>query len=68
MTPFLWGIVIGFVGFHLVYFAWFALMWYRTIHKDHREPEQIRADFVALQDGAQRLREKLQQSAHDGRN
>lgn len=38
MTPLAWGIVIGFVGFHLVYFAVLLVLWWRVILREKPEP------------------------------
>lgn len=38
MIPLVWGIIIGFVGFHVAYFAVAAIIWWRVIIREKRQP------------------------------
>lgn len=54
------GIVLGFVGFHVVYFLIFAIVWWTKVRKSGDIPEQVQEDFT-------RVRESLKRRASDAR-
>lgn len=54
------GVVIGFVGFHVVYAIGFVIVWFTKVRKSGDIPEQVQEDFT-------RVREALKR-ANAGRN
>lgn len=54
------GVVIGFVGFHVLYAIGFVIVWWTKVRKSGDIPEQVQEDFT-------RVREALKR-ANAGRN
>ncbi len=49
-----YGVVIGFVGFHVIYFVGFALVWWLKIRKSGDIPEQVQEDFTRVREALRR--------------
>jgi hypothetical protein len=48
------GVIIGFVGFHVVYALGFAVVWWTKVRKDGDIPEQVQGDFTRVREALKR--------------
>jgi hypothetical protein len=54
MSLFWRGVLIGFVGFHLVYTIGFVIVWWTKIRKSGDIPEQVQEDFERVREALKR--------------
>lgn len=59
MTPFLWGLVAGWLASHLFYAAIFVIVWYRYVRRAG-EPirKAVQEDFTTIREGLLRAGSK----------
>jgi hypothetical protein len=54
MSDILRGIVIGFVGSHVLYAIGFIVVWWTKVRKSGDIPEQVQRDFTQVREALRR--------------
>jgi hypothetical protein len=54
MSLFFRGVVIGFVGFHVLYAIGFVVVWWFKVRKSGDIPEQVQQDFTRVREALKR--------------